>query len=373
MVYALEQAWQTLRFQQPNIAAVALDGGILEYHVPDVYTLDHWSQETFKVLEGGYGDTESFVMGIVPTRFATLTYFSYSSELVLHTPHRRSDNIGVLHMIDTLLELASRPSADIQNPHMLSWGEETSRLAPSVEVVLNMPVEPTLAIKKLAQEYTKTFYPAADSVGLPYIGDLRTILGSTQSLRITLSEAKTTDVMIECKKRGLSVTSAVHANLASQNMYSASGKSEEGQYTSTIRFALRPYLPEPYSTRAYGSCLYTTGWMKSVPYTDFWREDAETYDDIYGKGLSKEFLEAHRQYALSRAYLIRNMPQTNPPLSQVDISSVGIAEVYLRRTYGSPSRKIEVFDVSVAVESLPWHCMGFLDTPRSLEFELILQ
>ena len=78
-----------------------------------------------------------------------------------------------------------------------------------------------------------------------------------------------------------------------------------GWDTSTIRFSLRPYLPEPYNSPAYASGLYTTGWMKAVPASASWDETARAYNEEYRNGLSAEFVEAHRAYAVRLGELSR--------------------------------------------------------------------
>ena len=356
--------------QQPSIAAIAVGDTTLEYNVPDVSTLKQWSQETFHVVKGK--NAAEFILEIAPNGLATLAYFPDSSEILLHTAHWRSDGIGVLHLIDVLLELTSQPPTAIQEPDTLAWEEETSRLALPVEMVAKIPTEPTPAIRELAREYTETFYPAADAVGISFTGDLATLPGGTRSIRTALSEAETSLVVTACKKLGLSVTAAVHASVAMANYFLAPVDAKNKHYTSTVRFALRPYLSEPYSTRASGSCILTTGWMKTVPASKYWIEYAEAYDEVYREGLSKEFVEAHRQYALNPGDLIRNMPQGGPPPSDVDISSLGIAGNYVQRSYSSLTRGLEVRSLSVGVESLTRQGVVFVWTFRDqLNFNLI--
>lgn len=71
------------------------------------------------------------------------------------------------------------------------------------------------------------------------------------------------------------MTSAVHASVAATNHYLASMENKNKHYTSTIRFSLRSYLLEPYSTPAYASGLYTTGWMDTVPTSASWIHNAK--------------------------------------------------------------------------------------------------
>ena len=93
--------------------------------------------------------------------------------------------------------------------------------------------------------------------------------------------------------------------------------------------------------------------MKTVPASASWINNAEAYNDEYRKGLSKEYIDSHREYALGICSLIRNMPpQSQDPPSDVDISSIGIAEVLIAQVKGTKDRGVEIQSVSVGVEIL---------------------
>ena len=354
------EAWKALRFNHPSIAVQTVDDQNFLYTIPDSTALDQWAAETFHIVEDKTAD--DLIPHLKPNVYATLTYLPKSNEILCHTSHWRTDGVGVVLLIEAYFDLIAKPA--LPEPHTLSWGQETSRLAPAIEDAARLPTVPTDAIKPMSQKYVETFYQAAGAVGIPYQGEATTHPSGTRSSRVFFSPSETNIIISQCKAKGISLTSAVHASLAATNHFLASVEMKTRHYTSTIRFSLRPYLPEPYSTPAYATGLYTTGWMKTVPASASWNENAKAYNDEYRKGLSKEFIESHREYALSIGNLIRNMPQPQEPPSDVDISSIGIAESLIERVKGTQDRGVEIQSVSVGVETLTRQCVCFVWTFR---------
>lgn len=353
-------AWKMLRFLYPSIAAYAVDDETLEYKVPDTVALNQWATETFHVIMDKTAD--EVAPDIKPGPYASLIYLPKSSEILGHTAHWRTDGVGVLLLIDAFFDLVARPT--LPDPDTLAWGQEIPRLAPAVEDAAEMPSTPTDAIKAFSQKYIETFYRVAGAVGVPYKGSVTALPSATRSSRLTFSPSETTFIIEECKRRGFSVTSAVHASVAATNYALASVENKDKHYTSTIRFSLRPHLPKPYSTPAYASGLFTTGWMKAVAASASWDDNAKAYNDEYRKGLSKEYIDSHRQYAVGLCDMIRNMPQGGDPPSDVDISSIGIIERLIERFKGTPDRQLDVQSVSLGVEILTRQCVCYVWTFR---------
>lgn len=104
--------------------------------------------------------------------------------------------------------------------------------------------------------------------------------------------------------------------------------------------------------------------MKKIPASASWIDHAKTYNEEYRKGLSREYIISHRQYARGLCDLIRNMPQGGDPASDVDISSIGIAESLITRSKGTSEWGVEVESVSVGVETLTRQCVCFVWTFR---------
>lgn len=231
-----------------------------------------------------------------------MTYFPHTNRVLTHTAHWRTDGIGALQLLNDLFKIVATPNlAEAVYP----WGEEVTRLAPPIEEAASIPTTPTPANESLCQRYVETFKQAAGPVGIAYTGSPITPPVSTRSSHLVFSPQDTAAVVSICKARGLSVTSAIHASVAAANHALAAPKDKEKHYTSTIRFSLRPYLPQPYNTTAYASGLDTTGWMKAVPASASWDETARAYNEEYRNELSVEFVEARRAYAVRLGELSR--------------------------------------------------------------------
>jgi hypothetical protein len=359
-------AWAHLRFHHPSLAVeVAPDDKNLLYTVPaDGAALDTWVSQTFSIAR----DAESaadVIPTFQPTPYAKMVYIPRSGELIGHTTHWRSDGFGVLLLLDAFLALAaSHAQSPLADPASLPWGAEVERLAPAVEDAASMPKESTPELKERGGAYVGTFAHSAGATGIPYLGGGDTLPAGTRRATLTLSPETTAKVVSACKDRGVTVTAAVHASVAGANYALADAAAKEKHYTSTIRFALRPHLPEPYSTPAFAAGLYTTGWMKRVEPQASWSDWVQSYQDEYRKGITREFLDSHREYAAQLGELIRNMPQGGDPPSDVDVSSVGVAEKLVKRSYGTAEAGLEVRAVSVGVEVLTRQAVTFVWTFR---------
>ncbi|KAI0965756.1 hypothetical protein F4678DRAFT_484733 [Xylaria arbuscula] len=340
------RAWAHLRFQHPNLAAESTpDNKNFIYTVPtDKEALDTWVSQTFSVATHTSSSAE-IIATFQPAPYARLVYIPQSGELLGHTSHWRSDGIGVILLLDALLSIASVPLAD---PASLPWGFEVERLAPSIEDAAAIPKDSTPALKERGAAALATF-----------------LMQPAHAVSI-FGPATTERIIAACKGKGVSVTAAVHASVAGANYALANEEDKNKHYTSTVRFALRPYLPEPYSTPTYAASLYTTGWMKRVEPGSSWTERLDQYQSEYKKGITREFLDSHREYAAQLDEMIQNLSQSErgEHPSDVDISSIGVAERLIRQSYGTPEAGFDVTAVSVGVEILSRQAVTFVWTFR---------
>lgn len=351
-----ERAWKAFRFVHPSIAAVASET-VIDYTVPDSEALDNWAAETF-VVHDDNTTREDIAAGMKPTPFVVLHLFLKTGDVLLHTSHWRSDGIGVLHLLNDYMKLAA--SEDVKDPASLAWGQEGSRLAPSIEEAAGIALEANDKITAEAEKWVKTFHGAAGAVGVDCPAAKETVPAGTRTARSNFPETTSDAIVKACKARKISVTSAVHAAIASTNWAFAPADGKSKHYTSTIRAALRPYLPEKFHGPAYAAALYTSGYMHSIPAGHSFQENAEQINSLYRQGLSVEFLEAHRQYALNVIDMIKSTPPDAPAPSDVDISSVGIVDNVITPVQGA----FEVTSVSVGVEVLTRQMVCFVWTFR---------
>lgn len=372
----LRHAWKALRFEHPSIASIA-EERTLNYVVPDSHTLDRWADETFFVHEGKIS-ADDLIASFKPTPYVTAHYLSESSELILHTAHWRTDGFGALQLLNAFFA-AFVASPDREDPANLPWGQEVIRLVSSIEQVLDLPIEPTQEMRTAANHYISTLVHTKGAVGVSFLGDKSTLPSGTRSARLRLSQSTTEAIFEACKARGIRVLAAVHASVAAITYAGAPPDSKHKHYTSTMRFSLRPHLPDPYNTPRSASALYTGGYMVKVTASQSWSENAKKYNNEYDRGVTKEFLLARRQYALNVQDLMRNnmnIAIEGPPPSEVDISSVDDAELLVSPIHklrdGEAGGALEILDVSIGVETLTRQMYCFVWTFRNqMEFNLV--
>ena len=363
------QVWEALRFEHPSIAVTAEDG-MLNYIAPNTDILNKWAGETFFVYNEKI-NADDLIASFKPSPYVTAHYLSQSSQLILHTAHWRTDGFGALQLLSSFF--AAYATVPLRDPFKLPWGQEVDRLVPSIEEVLELPVCATPKIKSSADQYIATLAYMKGAVGLSYQGDGSTLPSGTRSARLRLSQSATESIIKNCRALNISVLSAVHASLAAVTYAGAPINSKNKHYTSTIRLSLRPYLPEPYNTSRFASGLYTGGYMFKVPYSQSWAENAKTYNGEYRRGVTKEFLQARRQYALNvqNLFQIKGPPEGSPP-SEVDISSVDDAELLVSPVHEFTHGTLEILDVSIGVETLTrqMYCFTWMFRGQ-MEFNLV--
>ncbi|KAJ6145324.1 hypothetical protein N7470_009219 [Penicillium chermesinum] len=306
-------AWKALRFRHPTIAAYIVDETKYVYDIPDLPSLEEWAAETFQIVEDKTVD--EVVASATRVPYATMTFLPQTGELLGRSQRWRTDGI---------------------DPSSLPWGEETARLAPSIEQATASFTTSEEQDKQLAQQHVASFGHAAVHA----------------FCRLHLTEQETKTVVQGCKARDLSVTAAVHASVAAANYTLATADDRNKHYTSTIRYSLRPFLPAPYSGRQCASTIFTTGWMFPVSSESSWAERAKAYHEEYRKGLSHEYLSAHREYAIGLCALLRSLPEDAPSPADVDISSLGVCERLVAREKGTGERKIRVDRISGGLDMI---------------------
>ena len=354
------EAWKVLRFQHPTIAAYVVDETTYVYDVPSSAALEKWTMDTFHVVEDKTVD--ELIANTRPGPYTMMTYLPKSNELLSHSQHWRSDGVGGLILMDDFLALAAQsPPPDTST---LQWGQETVRLALPIEEAANVPTDPSDMDKRLGQQGVASFGATLGAIGISCRAPANTVPCGTRIARLHLTKDETTAAVKACKIRDISVTSAVHASVAAANYAFAAPEDKSKHYTSTIRYSFRPFLPKPYSGRECASAIYTTGWMLAVPATSSWDERARKYHEEYHQGLSSEYVSAHREYASGLCQLLRNMPPDVPSPTDVDISSLGVAERLLGREKGTAERGLTVESLSGGLEMVNRQCICHVWTFR---------
>jgi hypothetical protein len=363
------KAWCALRFAHPSIACTA-EGDTLSYVVPSSESIADWANETFTVHEPG-ASAEDVMTNLGPSKYITCHLFPDQSMCFLQIAHWRTDGYGALQLVNAFLDnLCKEVGGEDEE---LRWGDEAQRLTPSIEEVLRLPVKATQEIMDATKDCMKTLGLAKGAVGVALEGDGSAGPAGTRRVRFRLAAADTIAVVAACAAHNISITSAVHASCASLTYLEASQDDRDKHYTSTMRFSLRPHLPDPYCTTDYAAAIYTGGYMSRVPASQSWLENAKHYEKEYTTGVSNDFLRCRRQYAIEvLAILQKGPPAPNPPPSEVDISSVGDAEALVSLRHANGETVLEVQDVSIGVETLTRQMYCFVWTFRGhLELQLV--
>jgi 15-O-acetyltransferase Tri3 len=353
------EAWKVLRFHHPTIAAYIVDETKYTYDVPNSVALEKWASETFKVVKNQTAD--EVIASTTRSPYLTMAYLSQTGELVAHSQHWRTDGVGGFILIDDFLSIVAQFSTDASS---LPWGEEVTRLAPSIEEAAGITINPSEADKKLGKDYVANFSHAVGAIGIASYAPTEALPGGTRIASRRLTEEETNTVVQACKAQKLSVTAAVHASIAGANYALAAPTDQNKHYTSTIRYSFRPSLPKPYSGREYATTIFTTGWMIPVAAETSWAERAKIYHDEYRKGLSPEFISAHREYAIGLCNLVQSLPAGAPSPTDVDISSLGDVERILDREKGTAERGIRVDRVSGGLVMMNRQCVCHVWTFR---------
>ena len=347
---ALEHAWKTMRYDHPQIACIAC-GDTNVYEVPDTAALDAWLEKTFIVVPAPV-TREELLESFRPSALATLHYLRHTSEIIIHTSHWRIDYVGGLSLLHNLLTACIKP-------RHIQFGDERKNLWPSRDKIakLNSPdiVESPGMLEERGKAVRNILIPLGDlpSIGLRTQNRYRPPGGTLRSV-ITLEASTTSAIVSASKKRGLTVTAAVHAALIVATQQLAPIPSSSSVYTTWGVFNIRPQLQAPYNDPA----LYPTGpQVISLPvvlHTSTYAHIAVQLNEFYKQPMPSPAGSRIREdlvglYTTLLVTLASTTPAELPAPTELILNSVGIVDGYLKRNYGD---MIEVRDFWIAPETM---------------------
>ncbi|RYC54357.1 hypothetical protein CHU98_g11853 [Xylaria longipes] len=337
---ALKHAWEQVRYEQPQIATT-VEGMKKVYEVPDAKALGEWLASTFIISPAS--DVEELYLSVEPIKQATLYYVPKSSDVVFRGHHHTLDGIGVLLFWHSYLEALMSPAKDIE------FGDEPARLAPAMEKLLGYPEQPT---QELNDKATALFMSWAGSI--PGIGPVSQLgaapSGRCQNTELIFPADITNALVTACKSKGVSVSAAVHAAYIKAIEKYADLNSKLSEYVTATQFNLRQYLPEPYNSSKYAVSVYYSPlpYKTDVP-ASYWdiAKSLHGYYQASFKG-NPEALELKGPFTRVLCGAVQT-PEflASPVPKDALVSSLGIAERYLQREYGSG---IKVADLKVGVD-----------------------
>ncbi|KAL4969867.1 uncharacterized protein BDV14DRAFT_186907 [Aspergillus stella-maris] len=324
---SLRDAWKQLRHDEPELA-VTFEGDKKVYEVPVEAELETWLDAAFVVVSN-VSDAEEFYQTFTREyKQTTLYYIPASSELILFTHHAIIDGIGLLMFWDKFFTALASPKSNI------SFGEEHTRLNPTVDEILGYSAPSPKATEKATAMIMNDYTARLPAIGLPS-GVGKTVPGGCRHIEHRFSPETTEAIVTACKKRGISVTPAVHAAYIRVLMENADLVSNSTRYTSSAEFNFRPYLPDNYKNTAVANYYSPYALTTKLPASH--TELAQTLNMYYTtiKG-NPEYMEMAGPLTQTLAGLVQSPAyQTAPIPTDALVSSIGVVEQYLKRGYGS--------------------------------------
>lgn len=353
---SLHCAWKLFRFKHPGIASTVVDnekGAVVNYSVPDSESLDYWANETFFVIDDLAANAEDTISVLKPNQFLTGYFLSHRQEIIIHTAHWRTDGYGAIYLLDAFLH-AIKAVLDNGSLPSIPWGEEVSRLVPSLETALQLPDSDPPEALVVAKEYIGTQSLMKNSVGIPYLGDMDTRPRGTRSVTMEIPKETTQALEAACEAHNLELFAACHAALAKFHFSQPSHSSEsEKHYSSTIRLSMRPHLLSPYNDSAGACSIYTGGYRFQVSSTQSFSDIAGNYLQEYKHGVTDSFIQSRRQFAMTILESLRGgMPIPTPPPSNIDISIVDNVDRMISPVLPTKNGTLEVLKINLGVETL---------------------
>ena len=349
---ALKHAWKTMRYDHPQLACVAF-GETKVYEVPNNAALEAWLDETFVVVPEPI-TKEELLASFRPSALAKLHYLPYKSEIIIHTSHWRIDLVGALSLLQNLF-------IAIAEPRQVQFGDEGKNLSPGRDEAANYNSFYNVKLPKLVKEREIS---AADLVmqligNLPSIGlpaqNLQGTPGGTRRSELVLETGTTSAIVSACKKRGLTVTTALHAALiVALQQVAAAPHSSSSKYTSWGIFNVRPWLNIPSNDPAiHPAAVHIVG-LPLTLHPSTYASLALRLKQYYKQRLPPS-ADSHIagsdlvSYTNQMADIVGQPPPVDQPVpSEPMLSSMGVVDSYLKPKFGG----IQVKDFWVGVETI---------------------
>ncbi|KAL3454130.1 hypothetical protein BJX65DRAFT_84882 [Aspergillus insuetus] len=341
---SLRHAWKQLRHEQPQVAiTININAKKMSYDVPDESALEEWLSSTFIVSPVSSADGLYRTAGGITQ--CTLYYIPASSELVFRAPHAHIDGMGTIHLWDSYLSALAAPVADVR------FGDEYVRLAPTVPEILGKTAPPTEEEVSKASAKLLEYVTKLPAIGTPSRVGRAASFKECRTTELVLSVETTSAIIAVCKKRGISVTSAVHAAYISTIARHPDLACDQSRYTTISPFSLRPYLPPPYNTRHYAAVFCYTPVPFNIEMPTSFSEVANALNKSYRTSLKDhpEFIELTGPYTHMVAQLVQSPEGADAPIpTDAMVSSLGIIENNLKRSYGD-AVKVTNFKMAIDV------------------------
>ncbi|KAL2401267.1 hypothetical protein ABEF93_004294 [Exophiala dermatitidis] len=408
LVPQLRRAWQDLRHQHPSMAST-LDTTryVWEYHpTTEKGEEEKWLRMTFVVVSFQIEAATLATQLVAPPR-PTLHVLPRSQELLLQSPHSSVDGAGLVMMAHLLLSAVTSPRdpggpfgscPSVDNSLNLNESESESEccnLAPPFRTMVqagpftDMQSQAANAeLERYLDAFPGMTLPTKSPKTNPKTRDGTVRPGKTKRKCHVFDECETSAIADACRRKGLTVTHAVHASIACAMARLKSNSAAPNVYTGALSFDGR---------RIYGTAtaeeddrdwqlpatLCTTAWLPSIHVSDFdctadqfkrayaWHTNNNT--DTNGNGNSTDNSHTHTrpdkrdQYNIVELMIKNILPRissttgaTSASMASANLSSLGVVERTLQRKYGH----LEVLEYAQLCEVLTASVCMYLHTWR---------
>ncbi|KAH7329710.1 hypothetical protein B0I35DRAFT_474276 [Stachybotrys elegans] len=323
MEAALRQAWQSLVYELPNIAAVIeRDTGEMVVDT-NAAAIDKWLQTSFQVH---HGITADELFSSFKSQFRiTLHFLRDTNQPVIQGMHALIDGRGMLYLYHALFTALR---SNDNNP------TSCRNLTQPLDTWLQIPVSPS---DKNVRDVQSLFQRFAQEkpIQLPNV-DFQRIPQRAVHRELELSQEKTQMIVESCKLRGVSVTSAWHAAviLAVKRIQAAAG--EEGtSYTQFTTIDLRRWFPSNFSPQEHSVGSLQTALPFAVQVNQQANFDAIS-QSLHGQYKAPfAFADGDLGFLLPAAMAMSEQVKKGAsPSSTPSLSSMGRVDDFLAQRYG---------------------------------------
>lgn len=361
----LRLAWLWLALEFPQTTTTTSDGKFVTHLLSGSEQQEEWLQKTFNVVEGTNAEKYDLLSEI--PNYAVLYYFPTSSQVAVVSPHVSIEATGALKMFNLLMDRAVNHDSIEKN-----YQPRADHLPASLEQALDLhntkEEHQKLAWDALA-ECEKTQPSLADESQPAPEKEIKE-KGYRGHQILTFTPEETSRIIEKSKQSGISVTSFMFAALL-EFLTELETNKDSAYYTSFDIYNMRTVLPDALANSPfafYGAFWPTVietpkGDVKTIlKNVDSHLKKAASHLRNDGHPSVDEASKALKPMALTCQQIFQFLAQDPESLRpSPNISSFGVCENYLNRSYGS----VQVTDFNVSTRSLSPQCPGFAYTFRN--------
>ena len=361
-----KQVWKILRYDHPCLSAI-IESDLWVYHIADQQELSRWLKETFLVHDDHRSARELFPFETNHSERVVLHILPHAQELVIQGPHTHLDGIGMATLFDHLLRLLAAPS--LTEP---PWGDEGKNLTPPLTITARVP-KYTAEQKQVWDENLSHFMSQFPSVRVHNENPgARATRAKLQWL--TFNREESAGIVAKSKQLGFTVTAAVQAALS--HAACIHGRVDNTTHATLAIYNAREYIdPQewPHETLV-GPHVFAMPIV--LPITSSFLETARQAGKVFAGYKKGDLMRAASPFWATDipAAFSTPMPPGMPVAADLQLSSVGIMDRYIRDTYECQGdeglAKIEVLDIWIALDILSPNVVAEMWTFRG---ELVIQ